>query len=175
MELPLVERRQRLEALLSSQGLAQVVLSQGIVGSGCAFFQETCRQGLEGMIAKRLQSRYLPGKRTDAWQKIKRQMELCCAIVGFVPAGTSDFRSLIIAVEDEGQLRCIGKVGSGFSVEERRHLNRLLGARLRDKPLVPSRIKGKWIEPGLFCRVSCMERTAGGELRAPVFKELIEG
>jgi len=175
MELPLVERRKRLEALVSSAGLAQVVLSRGIVETGRAFFQETSRQGLEGVIAKRLQSRYLPGKRTDTWLKIKRQTELCCVIIGFIPAGTDDFRSLILAAEDEGQLRCIGKVGSGFSLAERTHLNRLLWKRLRDKPLVPSRIKGKWVEPGLYCRVSCMERTARGDLRAPVFKEMIEG
>jgi len=152
-----------------------VVLSQGIVGSGCAFFQETSRQGLEGVMAKRLQSRYLPGKRTDAWLKIKRQTELCCVIIGFIPAGSNDFRSLILAAETEGQLRCIGKVGSGFSVIERTHLNRLLWKRLRNKPLVPCKLKGKWIEPGLYCRVSCMERTARGDLRAPVFKEMIEG
>jgi ATP-dependent DNA ligase len=126
-------------------------------------------------MAKRLQSRYLPGKRTDAWLKVKRQMELCCLIIGFLPAGTDDFRSLILAVEEGGMLVCVGKVGTGFNAAMRKKLNRLLWERLRDKPVVANKHKGKWIEPGLYCRVVCMERTAGGELRAPAFKGLIEG
>lgn len=175
MDLPLVERRRRLERLLSSVGLPQLILSKGIIGPGRAFFQETCQQGLEGVIAKRLQSRYLPGKRTDAWLKIKRQMELHCAIIGFLPVGSDDFKSLIIAAEEGGKLICVGKVGTGFNAAMRKRLNRLLWVRLRDKPLVAGKQKGKWIEPGLYCRVVCMERTAGGELRAPAFKELFEG
>ena len=173
--LPLIERRQRLEALLNTAGQPQVVLSQGIIGPGRAFFEETCRQGLEGVMAKRLKSRYLPGKRTDAWLKIKRQTELLCVILGFLPVGTNDFRSLILAAEDGGTLRCVGKVGSGFSADLRKRLNHMLWTRLQARPLVPCKLKGKWIKPGLYCRVSCMERTARGDLRAPVFKELIEG
>jgi len=55
------------------QGCAHppLVFSQGVVGSGQAFFAEICHQGLEGMMAKRLASRYLPGRRTHAWTKIK--------------------------------------------------------------------------------------------------------
>jgi DNA ligase D-like protein (predicted ligase) len=175
MELPLVERRQRLRRLITSAGLPQVVLSQGVVGPGRTFFQQTCQQGLEGVIAKRLQSRYLPGKRTDAWLKIKRQMELHCAIIGFLPAGTDDFRSLILAMEEGGELICVGKVGTGFDAAMRKRLNSLLWDRLQDKPVVANKHKGIWIEPGLFCRVVCMERTPRGELRAPAFKGLIEG
>jgi ATP-dependent DNA ligase len=48
-----------------------LVFSQGVVGPGKAFFAEICRQGLEGMMAKRLVSRYRPGRRTGAWIKIK--------------------------------------------------------------------------------------------------------
>jgi hypothetical protein len=44
---------------------------------------------------------------------------------------------------------------------------------LRPKPVIPCTIKGKWIEPGLFCRVRFMERMASGDLRAPAFKELL--
>jgi DNA ligase D-like protein (predicted ligase) len=175
MELPLIERRRRLQHLISSAAMPQVILSQGVVGPGRAFFQPACSGGLEGVIAKRLQSRYMPGKRTDAWLKIKRQMELHCAIIGFLPAGTDDFRSLILATEEGGMLVCVGKVGTWFNADMRKRLNRLLWSTVRDKPLVANKHKGKWIEPGLYCRVVCMERTSGGELRAPAFKGLIEG
>jgi len=67
---PLSTRRKRLERLI--QGCApQLAFSQGVVGSGKAFFAEICRQGLEGMMAKRLDSHYRPGRRTNAWIKIK--------------------------------------------------------------------------------------------------------
>ncbi len=51
MELPLLERRRRLERLITTAGLLQVVLSQGIIGPGRAFFQESCGLGLEGVVA----------------------------------------------------------------------------------------------------------------------------
>lgn len=174
MPQPLHQRRERLRRLVQKSASPLLVLSEGVEGHGLAFFQEACRQGLEGMIAKRLESRYLPGKRTDAWVKVKRRADLLCAIVGFVPAGADDFRSLILAVQENGQLRCVGKVGTGFDRALRQRLNQSLWSRLRQTPLVPCSIKGKWVEPGLYCRVSFLERTPGGELRFPVFEEMME-
>jgi len=71
LALPLSTRRERLEKLIQGCAHPRLVFSQGVVGSGKAFFAEICHQGLEGMMAKRLVSRYLPGRRTDAWIKIK--------------------------------------------------------------------------------------------------------
>src|SRR5229473_5454129 len=68
---PLGTRRKRLEKLIQGCAHPRLVFSQGVVGSGKAFFAEICHQGLEGMMAKRLASRYLPGRRTHAWIKIK--------------------------------------------------------------------------------------------------------
>jgi ATP-dependent DNA ligase len=68
---PLGTRRKRLEKLIQGCTHPRLVFSQGVVGPGKAFFAEICRQGLEGMMAKRLVSRYRPGRRTDAWIKIK--------------------------------------------------------------------------------------------------------
>jgi bifunctional non-homologous end joining protein LigD len=71
MHLELRERRSRL-AELSAQGAGdRLVLSQGVVAAGKAYFAEVCRLGLEGVVAKRLDSRYQAGKRSDAWIKIK--------------------------------------------------------------------------------------------------------
>ncbi len=74
LDRPLVERRERLRQLLEDLGRPQVVFSEGILGAGQALFEEVCRQGLEGVVAKRLASRYRPGKRTTAWQKIKPRL-----------------------------------------------------------------------------------------------------
>jgi DNA ligase D-like protein (predicted ligase) len=174
MAEPLSVRRDRLSRLVMDCGQAKLVLSQGIVGRGKAFFEEVVQQGLEGVVAKRLASRYLPGKRTDAWIKIKRSDSTFCAIIGFIPSGKDDFQSLILAAETEGSLSCVGKVGTGFDRAMRDRLNRWLWSNLQQKPIVPCRIKGKWVAPGLYCKVRFMERTPGGEFRAPVFAGLVE-
>lgn len=173
MNQPLTERRKLLEVLVKGVNNPQLLLSVGVTGQGRAFFAEACRQNLEGVMAKRLTSRYVPGQRTDAWIKIKKLSELYCAIIGFVPTGPDDFRSLIIAAEHEGKLRCVGKVGTGFTKPLRKKINDLLWSRLQSKPVCPCDIKGKWVAPGLFCRVVFMEQTKKGDLRAPAFKELI--
>ena len=69
MTLPLWARRQRLEMLIRTCANPTLVFSEGIVGQGRAYFEAVCRQGLEGVVAKRLDGRYRPGRR--AWIKIK--------------------------------------------------------------------------------------------------------
>ncbi|MBI3468231.1 MAG: DNA ligase [Planctomycetes bacterium] len=173
MARPLWRRRTRLCKTVAACGPARLVLSEAVEGHGKAFFGEVCRQGLEGVMAKRLDGRYLPGKRTEGWIKIKRRLSIHCAVIGFVPSGKDDFRSLIIAAEEQGRLHCVGKVGTGFDEAMRRRLNALLWRRLRSKPIVPCPLRGKWVEPGIYCIVGYLERTKHGELRAPVFEELV--
>jgi bifunctional non-homologous end joining protein LigD len=82
---------------------------------------------------------------------------------------------MILASEEDGTLRYVGKVGSGLDGAMRGRLIKLLMARRRKTPVVPVEGiagKGKWVEPGLYCTVRCMERTRDGHLRAPVFVEL---
>ena len=71
LALPLGRRRERLEKLMQRHAHPRLVFSQGVVGPGKAFFAEVCAQGLEGVMAKCLASRYQPGRRTGAWIKIK--------------------------------------------------------------------------------------------------------
>jgi DNA ligase D-like protein (predicted ligase) len=169
---PLIERRQRLQRMLEQAGNERLAFSDCVIGKGSTFFKEVCQRGLEGVVAKRIDSRYVPGKRLDSWIKVKRNATFDCAIIGFTPKGTDDFRNLILAMAEDGELRYAGKVGTGFDMKTRDRLNQLLWSRLRRKPIVPCKLKGKWVEPGLYCRVSCMERTVGGEFRAPVFEGL---
>lgn len=68
---PLEERRQRLRELVQAAAVPWLVFSEGVVGAGRVLFQEVCRRGLEGVVAKRRDSRYQPGRRTEAWRKIK--------------------------------------------------------------------------------------------------------
>ena len=71
VDQPLLVRRERLQQLLRQWPHLQLLFSQGILGKGKALFQEACRQNLEGIMAKRLCSRYRPGRRGQEWLKIK--------------------------------------------------------------------------------------------------------
>lgn len=172
MDEPLDVRRRHLKALVDGCGEKHLVLSEGVVGKGKAFYDEAVKHGLEGVVAKRLNSHYLSGKRTLAWMKIKRSERIFCAIIGFIPSGKDDFRSLVIAAEGDHGLRPVGKVGTGFDGRLRARLNKLMWSRICERPIVACRERARWITPGLYCWVTCMERTKGGELRAPVFAEL---
>lgn len=147
----------------------KIVMSEGITGEGKAYFDLVVERGLEGIVAKQLNSRYLPGKRSDCWLKIKRCETLAAVVVGFVAEGDRDFSALIVATEIEGKLTSVGKVGSGFTERVRSRINEYLWSHVRPTPVVATRVRGVWVEPGLYCVVRCMERTPSGQLRAPVF------
>ena len=172
IKVPLAERRARLEKIVAQSPESRLVLSEGILGQGVALFEQTSAQELEGIVAKKLTSTYSPGRRSESWVKIKRRVSVHCAILGYLPDG-DDFKSLVIAIEEEGELRCVGLVGSGIDTAVRTKLNRLLKERARATPVIPCEPDGAWVEPGLFCVVSYNERTPQGNLRAPVFERLI--
>jgi DNA ligase D-like protein (predicted ligase) len=172
---PCVERRAILAETVAALGDSRVIMSQGTVGGGRAYFQRVCSENLEGVVAKRLSSPYLPGRRSDAWIKVKRQQTIHCVVIGFVPEGTDDFGALIIAAEEGGAVRCVGKVGTGFDHRRRARINRFLWSHLLDVPLVPpGKYRGRWVAPGLYLAVRCMERTATGQLRAPAVVEVYD-
>ena len=183
-ELPLLQRRQPLADLVSGCGSGHVALSDGVMGAGVQFYHEVCRRNLEGVVAKRVDSRYLPGRRSDAWIKIKRRVRYHCVVLGFLDKEGSDFQSLLVATERQpgAGLRYAGRVGTGFDEEQRREINALLRRHRSAAPLLPrpDDLSARhqwdqvcWVEPVLFCVVSCLELTSAGMLRAPVFEGLI--
>ena len=171
MSEPLIRRREGARSAVACCGSPRVVMSEGVTGAGNAYFDAVVGRGLEGVVAKQLDSRYLPGKRTDCWLKIKRHETMAAVVIGFIPAEDRprDFRALIVAVEEDGTLKSVGKVGSGFTDAVRDQINRFLWANVRTKSVVACRERGTWVEPRLYCTIRCMERTPGGQLRAPVF------
>ncbi len=100
----LEERRRSLEETVAALSQARLIFSEGVVGRGVRLFDEVSRQALEGVMAKRLGSRYSPGKRHPAWLKIKPKRRLVCSIMGFVPAAGRGLRSLVLAAEEGGVL-----------------------------------------------------------------------
>lgn len=139
---------------------------------GEAFLAQACARGWEGLIAKRAESRYRPGKRSDDWLKFKCVREQELVVGGWTdPAGSRrGFGALLVGVYDGDRLRYAGKVGTGFDDE----LLRTLRARFDDLSAeVPPfaddvRVKGAhWLRPELVAQVGFTEWTRDGRLRHP--------
>jgi bifunctional non-homologous end joining protein LigD len=173
MTRPFAERRAALAELLAAIASPRLLTSDGVAAHGRALFAAAQQQALEGIVGKRLDAPYRPGERGDAWIKIKLQQQVHCLILGFEPDEIGDVRSVIVASDFGGELRCVGKVGSGLTVAQRAELRRLLTARRASRPLVDAGMAGQWVEPGLYCTVRFLERTESGSLRAPVFVGLV--
>ena len=183
VDLPLVERRKRLEKLLDRRNRT-VRLSEGF-DDGEALLGAVNQQGLEGIVAKRLDSRYAVGRRTREWLKIKPGGRQEFVIAGYTKGQgrrAGAFGSLVLAVYRGGELSYVGNCGTGFTDEE---IERLL-AKLRPLeretspfpavPKMPRVRKGDvvWVEPKLVCEVDFVEWTHDGHLRAPSYQGLRE-
>ena len=179
LEEPYSARRERLAELRLSGSSLQV--PEYLLGHGSELLQAATEQGLEGVLAKRLGSRYQPGRRTGDWVKIKRPGRQEFVVGGWVAGkGTRSRRigALLLGVYDEeGSLRYVGRAGSGFSERELDRLARLLEPLARESSPFsgggPPR--GSFFsEPRLVAEVSFSEWTPDGRLRHPVYLGLRE-
>lgn len=180
LKLPLEERRSLLEEVVEPQ--ENVYLSEPIRGQGRALFQVAEERGLEGIMAKKLGSPYLPGKRVNFWLKIKTYKPLDCVICGLtVGKGWREhyFGSLILGVYEAGELRFVGSVGTGFDeakMAEIMEMTRPLEGPcpFPDTPDLMPGVK-VWLNPKLVCRVKYLQLTPDKKLRAPAFLSLERG
>lgn len=171
---PLAERRERLAELLSQHPDHGLIFSEGVVGSGCVFFEKVVQQGHEGVMAKHLQSRYLPGRRVQAWRKIKPFQSIPCVVIGYTPS-REGIHSLLVAATEHGTLRYVAELTSGFSQDVRWQLARLVRTRPRLEPVVPcARKRANWIEPEIYCEVRFLEWTSHSRLRGAHFRGLLD-
>jgi len=174
LDRPLLERRERLVEVLVEDG--RVRLSQAVRGEGVAFFERARALGLEGVVAKRAASPYRPGRRSPDWRKVKALRTQDCVIVGWTPGQgrrAATLGSLLLAVYDDGWLRYVGNVGTGFSDALLASLLAELKAReTRRRPVEPDPgvRRARWVEPELVCEVGYQEWTRAGHLRMPSFK-----
>ena len=171
MAEPLRVRRELLEQLDVPEPMA---ISEAVPAEGRRLYETACAHGLEGVVGKRLDSAYRPGRRSDAWTKVKRRQHGLCAIVGFLPQHAGDIQSVAVAMDCDGVLTYAGRVGTGYGEEERLRLAGLLRERVSDRPLVGLPAGAVPVRPGLYCEVSFVNQTRAGVLRAPVFERLIE-
>jgi bifunctional non-homologous end joining protein LigD len=183
VDLPLVERRKRLERLLDKRNRS-VRISESF-GDGNALYEAAKEQRLEGIVAKRLDSRYAVGKRTRDWLKIKTHGRQEFVIAGFTK-GTgrraSSFGSLVLGYYRGNELVYAGNVGTGFTGKEiEKLLDKLRPLKrstspFREVPRMPKvrRSDVIWVEPKLVCEVEFAEWTHDGRLRAPSYQGLRE-
>lgn len=106
MDLPWKERRHRLDTLWRGHDCA--VQTDAVPARGRDLYAAAVAQGLEGIVAKRVDSPYIPGRRTSYWLKIRQRRELDAVIAGYVPRGRSDFASLAMGLHRPSQPRAPG-------------------------------------------------------------------
>jgi bifunctional non-homologous end joining protein LigD len=176
-KLPNIERKERLAVLL--EGVSPPILyGDHIIGRGEEMLEAVCKQGGEGIISKKASAPY-SGTRTRNWLKIK-----CIQRQEFVIIGWSDsdkrigFRSLLLGVNDGGELRYAGKVGTGFNAKLIQEMMERMRPLEIDKASVDvpraERKGAHWIKPELVAEIAFTEMTDDGVLRHPSFMGLRE-
>ena len=176
--LLLLERKKILQDSLSEG--EHVVVSSFVEEKGEAYFESTLEKGLEGVMAKRKDSRYEEGLRTGSWLKIKKLRTCDCVIFGYTQGAQSrgtTFGALLLGVYDkDGKAVYVGKVGTGFTEE-------MLGI-LTDKfeklktDVAPFKLevgdRVTWLKPELVCEVAYQVVTDDTKLRMARFHHLRE-
>jgi bifunctional non-homologous end joining protein LigD len=189
MDQPLTKRRAFLKKLVPQKG--SIRESHPFDTSAQDFLEAARKMGLEGMIAKRLDSPYKPGDRGRDWLKIKVQQRQEVVIGGYTKNDDSPklFSSLLIGVYNGKDLDYIGKVGTGFNDRlQQEMMTKFKKLHLKKSPFStvpnvnePSRFRPNpphadvfWLKPTLVCEVTFAEITKDGVLRHPSFQGLRE-
>ncbi len=175
---PLRRRKQWLERILPKRGPLRY--ADHFEETGRELFESVVKLGLEGIVAKKSDSPYRSGKRSDEWLKIPADQHACLLIVGCTAAAgaRAGFGALHLAGYRDGTLVYAGRVGTGFSDSDLRKLTALLAPLRRSNPPcagpVPPGPEHTWVEPRLVCAVRYKEFTEQGLLRQPSFLGLRE-
>ncbi|HWX42342.1 MAG TPA: non-homologous end-joining DNA ligase [Blastocatellia bacterium] len=170
-ERPLSERRSELETAVGKGEL--FLVSRRLSANGLAAYRVARRKGYEGLVAKDAASHYFEG-RSSLWLKVKVHQEDEFVIAGFTPPRGSRkyFGALLLGVYEDGKLRYVGKVGTGFDSEKLRSLYQKFKPLVRKSSALadPPREKGAtYLTPRLVAQISFQEWTADRKLRQPVF------
>lgn len=179
MEVPLIERKGALSALLAhvAEEASALQLSDHVLGRGSAFAGEACRMGLEGIVSKRTDAPYRSG-RTRTWLKSKCVAGDEFVIVGYTETqAAGGLAALLLAESADGALRYVGRAGSGISRDQADRLEATLEPLHRAEPALPVPPIPRsetvfWVEPRLCAEVTFATRTAEGFLRHAAFKGL---
>jgi len=170
-DLPLRARKRLLRDALSFEDGVRLTPYRN--GAGEALFEEACRKGWEGLIAKRADSPYTHGRSRD-WLKFKCSAEQELVIGGFTAPRRSrtDLGALLLGYYENGELRYAGKVGTGFTRETLHDLAAKLTPLKRDRSPFADEVRERtatWVEPELVAQIGFSEWTRDHRLRHPRF------
>lgn len=185
--LPLAERRKVLRKSLPKEGIIRY--SEDFETTPEKFLATAADMGMEGIMAKRIDSPYVEGERTRNWLKIKANKRHEVVIGGYTQnEGTGKlFSSLLVGVYESRGLQYIGKIGTGFNRQTQKDLMERMGkitisrSPFNGTPDInqPSRFRPNppkasvtWVKPKLVCEVSYSEITGDGVMRHPSFEGL---
>ncbi len=174
--LPLIDRKELLQKIIPQNEV--IKYSDHILEKGKSFFQVSTEKNLEGIMAKRLDSKYYPDRRSGDWLKIKNHKTAEAIIAGYTaPAGGRKyFGALILAYKKGNQLKYIGHTGTGFNDKSLKEMYNLLQPLVQEDSPFAEKIKTNmpvtWVKPELICEIKYTEITAGGNFRHPVFLHL---
>jgi bifunctional non-homologous end joining protein LigD len=172
---PLIERRKGLEHIFGDTGSPVLRISEIAYGDGRALHKRAVAHHWEGLIAKLATSRYVSGKRSPDWRKLKLLHEQEFVVAGWSEPRNSRsyFGALILGVYDNGVLRYVGHVGTGFGGNELERVMALLEPlETKTSPFrerVPKNETPHWVQPKLVAQVRFTEWTSDGILRQPVY------
>lgn len=182
MKEPLYRRKSVLKSILPKSAI--VIYQSEIITHGIPAYKMAQGEGLEGVVAKRIDSIYRPGVRSKDWLKLKVNQEDDFVICGYTRnEGVSmPFSTLIIGTFQDGKLKYIGEVGTGFSDQARKtiiaQIKKVKKCPFPKAPQLINRWRKKkpdkilWCKPDLVCAVQYFEITKEGVLRHPSFKGL---
>jgi bifunctional non-homologous end joining protein LigD len=179
MNEPLYLRREILKQLMLESGIIRY--SDHIDDIGNDFFEIAKKNNLEGIVAKKKDSVYIPDSRAKTWLKIKIEERHEAVICGYTRKRDTDrlFSSLILGIYEEGKLKFIGQTGTGFTELMQEELMQKM------KPLITKKFPFKtkpsipgsnvvWLKPFLVCEVKYTELTNEGLMRHASFQGLRE-
>lgn len=177
--LPTLQRKELLRALLDGAPAGGPLrFAEHLLGEVEAFHEAACAQGLEGVVAKRVDRPY-PVGRTKDWLKIKCRRSQEFVIGGYtVPEGARQgFGALLVGYYDGDRLVYAGRVGSGYSDKLLASMRAQLDKLVRDdapfdKPPRLTGLTARWVEPVLVAEVDFAEWTKDNRLRQPSFQGL---
>lgn len=171
-DLPLTERKALLQKAVIEES-ARFAVSRVVENNGVAFFQLAKTENLEGIVAKRKDSRYYFEKRTKDWIKCKNLKDTDYVVCGYLPK-ENGMTSILLGQYVRGALTYKGHVTLGVGGESFHRIRKL--PRLDIPPFAPPNGNENtvWVVPTLCCTVKYMEKNESGKLRQPVFKGLRE-
>lgn len=173
---PLEKRREWLKDAIKSDTPYRI---SEAVEDGNALFEAAREHQLEGIISKERSGKYLPGKRSDSWLKVKVRNTRECVILGYNPGNgdrSTTFGGLHIAERVGDKLIYRGKVGSGFDDATLKEVFKEIKALKEIKKPIPDKVMdekiSKWIEPALIAEINFSMITKDNQFREPVFVRL---